>query len=111
MNHVYPPLSQPSRITTADAARQETRVLDCRSAVGLILTGITRQQRFGGAKLLTVWGEIKGPMAEYAATTFTTQESLDILAFLLQKNGLPAGKQPLTDTPASSRIHFPKNDT
>jgi len=67
-------------------------------ANGPALTGTTWQQRFGGTKLLTVWGEIKGPMAEYAATTFTTQESLDILAFLLQKNGLPAGKQPLTDT-------------
>jgi hypothetical protein len=49
-------------------------------------------------KLLTVWGEIKGPMAQYASTTFTTQESLDLLAYLLQQNGLPAGRQPLADT-------------
>lgn len=45
-----------------------------------------------------VWGEIKGPMAEYAGTSFTAQESLDLLAFLLQQNGLPAGRQPLADT-------------
>ena len=67
-------------------------------AAGPALSGVTWQQRFGGAKLLTVWGEIKGPMAAYAGTSFTTQESLDILAFLLQQNALPAGNQPLADT-------------
>lgn len=65
---------------------------------GPALSGVTWQQRFGGAKLLTVWGEIKGPMAQYAGKTFTTQQSLDILAYLLQQNGLPAGTQPLADT-------------
>ena len=65
---------------------------------GPALTGATWKQSFGGAKLLTVWGEIKGPMAEYAGVTFTTQQSLDILAYLLQQNGLVAGNQPLTDT-------------
>jgi mono/diheme cytochrome c family protein len=65
---------------------------------GPALRGVTWQQRFGGAKLLTVWGEINGPMAEYAGATFTTQQSLDILAYLLQQNGLAAGKKPLTDT-------------
>jgi cytochrome c-type protein NapC len=62
------------------------------------LSGETWKQRFGGAKLLTVWGLIKGPMAQYAGTTFTTQESLDILSFLLRQNGLPAGNAALTDT-------------
>jgi cytochrome c-type protein NapC len=65
---------------------------------GPALSGVTWQQRFGGAKLLTVWGEIKGPMAEYAGKTFTTLQSLDILTYLLQQNGLPAGTQPLADT-------------
>jgi nitrate/TMAO reductase-like tetraheme cytochrome c subunit len=65
---------------------------------GPALTGITWQQHFGGAKLLTVWGEIKGPMAQYAGKTFTIQQSLDILAYLLQQNGLAAGNQPLAGT-------------
>jgi cytochrome c-type protein NapC len=65
---------------------------------GPALIGVTWKQRFGGAKLLTVWGEIKGPMAEYAGATFTTQQSLDILAYLLQQNRLAAGNQPLADT-------------
>jgi cytochrome c-type protein NapC len=65
---------------------------------GPALSGATWKQRFGGAKLLTVWGEIKGPMAEYAGKTFTTQQSLDILAYLLQQNGLAAGTRPLADT-------------
>jgi cytochrome c-type protein NapC len=71
---------------------------------GPALSGVTWQQRFGGAKLLTVWGVIKGPMAEYAGKTFTTQQSLDILAYLLQQNGLPAGTQPLADTRELSDI-------
>jgi hypothetical protein len=45
-----------------------------------------------------VWGEMKGPMAQYAGTTLTTRESLDLLTYLLQQNVLPAGKQPLADT-------------
>jgi polar amino acid transport system substrate-binding protein len=65
---------------------------------GPALSGVTWKQKFGGAKLLTVWGEIKGPMADYAGKTLTTQESLDILAYLLQQNGLAAGNYPLTDT-------------
>jgi nitrate/TMAO reductase-like tetraheme cytochrome c subunit len=71
---------------------------------GPALGGVSWQQRFGGAKLLTVWGEIKGPMAEYAGKSFTTQQSLDILAYLLQQNGLPAGTQPLADTRELSDI-------
>jgi cytochrome c-type protein NapC len=65
---------------------------------GPSLTGASWLQLYGGAKLLRVWGEIKGPMANYAGTSFTTQQSLDILAYLLQQNGLPAGSQPLRDT-------------
>lgn len=68
------------------------------------LTGTSWQSLYGGAKLLTPWGEIKGPMAEYAGATFTTQQSLDILAFLLQKNGYPAGKGSLTDTRELSSV-------
>jgi hypothetical protein len=65
---------------------------------GPALRGASWQQLYGGAKLLTVWGEIKGPMAQYAGTTFATQQSLDLLAYLLQQNGLPSGDQPLVDT-------------
>jgi nitrate/TMAO reductase-like tetraheme cytochrome c subunit len=65
---------------------------------GPALKGASWQQLYGGAKLLTVWGEIKGPMAQNAGTTFSTQQSLDLLAYLLQQNGLPAGNQPLADT-------------
>jgi mono/diheme cytochrome c family protein len=65
---------------------------------GPALTGTSWLQLYAGAKLLTPWGEIKGPMAAYAGAKFTTQQSLDILAFLLKKNGYAAGKEPLTDT-------------
>jgi nitrate/TMAO reductase-like tetraheme cytochrome c subunit len=66
--------------------------------VGPALSGVTWEQSFGGARLLTVWGEIKGPMAVYAGRVFTTQQSLDILAYLLQQNGITAGNHPLADT-------------
>jgi nitrate/TMAO reductase-like tetraheme cytochrome c subunit len=65
---------------------------------GPALKGASWQRLYGGAKLLTVWGEIEGPMAQYAGTTFATQQSLELLAYLLQQNGLPAGTQPLVDT-------------
>jgi len=55
---------------------------------GPALNGTSWHQMYGGAKLLTVWGEIKGPMAQYAGTTYTTQQSLDILSYLLQSFGL-----------------------
>jgi nitrate/TMAO reductase-like tetraheme cytochrome c subunit len=68
------------------------------TAAAPALSGVSWKQRFAGVKLLTIWGEIKGPMAQYANRTLTTEQSLDILAFLLQQNGLPAGKQSLADT-------------
>ncbi len=65
---------------------------------GPSLKGASWHQMYGGAKLLTVWGEIQGPMAQEAGTIYTTQQSLDILSYLLQQNGLPSGSLPLADT-------------
>ncbi len=65
---------------------------------GPSLRGVSWHQMYAGAKLLTVWGEIKGPMAQYAGTSYTTQQSLDILSYLLQQNGLPSGTHALADT-------------
>jgi len=62
------------------------------------LSGISWSQKFVGTKLLTIRGEIHGPIAQYAGTTFTEKQSLDSLAFLLQQNSLPAGTQPLGNT-------------
>lgn len=75
---------------------------------GPALTGASWKQLFGGAKLLKVWGEVHGPMAQYAGTTFTEQQSLDITAYLLQQNGYPAGSKPLNDTRSLSHV-IPKN--
>ena len=71
---------------------------------GPALNGTSWHQMYGGAKLLAVWGEIKGPMAQDAGTTFTTQQSLDVLSYLLQQNGLPAGTQALADTQELSDV-------
>jgi nitrate/TMAO reductase-like tetraheme cytochrome c subunit len=72
------------------------------------LSGDSWKRRFAGVKLLTIWGEIKGPMAQYANIPLSTQQSLDILAFLLQQNGLPPGNQPLADTRQLSDV-LPQN--
>ncbi len=106
IGHVY---AQPSArvdgwysVEQADAGMKlfEQSCSGCHGAkleggAGPALNGAAWKQKFGGAKLLTVWGIIKGPMAGYAGRTFTTQQSLDILAYLLQQNGLAAGSQPL----------------
>ena len=74
---------------------------------GPSLVGASWKQLYSGAKLLTIWGEIHGPMAQYSGTTFSEQQSLDILAFLLQQNGYPPGNKPLTD-PGSLNRRIPK---
>jgi nitrate/TMAO reductase-like tetraheme cytochrome c subunit len=71
---------------------------------GPSLNGVSWHQMYGGAKLLTVWGEIKGPMAQSAGATYTTQQALDILSYLLQQNGLPSGPQPLAGTQELSDV-------
>ena len=72
--------------------------MNLEGGAGPALKGSSWQQLYAGAKLLTAWGEIKGPMAQYAGTTFTAKQSLDLLAYLLQQNGLPSGTKPLADT-------------
>ena len=74
---------------------------------GPSLVGASWKQLYSGAKLLTIWGEIHGPMAQFSGTTFTEQQSLDILSFLLQQNGYPSGSKPLTD-PGSLNRRIPK---
>jgi cytochrome c-type protein NapC len=94
--------------TTAGGKLYASNCTSCHGAnleggAGPALNGISWNQKFAGSKLLTIWGEIHGPMAQYAGTTFTEQQSLDILAFLLQQNRLPTGTQPLADTRQLSR--------
>lgn len=43
-------------------------------------------------------------MAQYEGTAYTTQQSLDILSYLLQHNGLPAGPHALADTRELSEV-------
>jgi nitrate/TMAO reductase-like tetraheme cytochrome c subunit len=109
IGHVYqqPAVKVGGWYTTEQAASGEklyqTQCASCHGAkleggAGPALKGTSWYQMYGGAKLLAVWGEIKGPMAQYAGTTYSTQQSLDILAYLLQQNGLPSGIQPLANT-------------
>jgi nitrate/TMAO reductase-like tetraheme cytochrome c subunit len=108
IGHVYESTAKTEAWYTVEQAAAGERLFQhscspCHGAkleggAGPALTGSSWQQLYASAKLLAPWGEIKGPMATYAGAKFTTQQSLDILAFLLQKNGYPAGKEALTDT-------------
>jgi hypothetical protein len=63
------------------------------------VTGASWKQSFDGAKLLRVWGNIDGRVADYAGKSFATEHSLDILAYLLQQDGAALGL-------ANSSPHF-----
>ena len=73
------------------------------------LTGVTWQQRFGGAKLLTVWGEIKGPMAEYAGKQLSPHSNLSIFSpTYCSRTGCPR-ETSLSLTPENFPTLFPKS--
>jgi mono/diheme cytochrome c family protein len=119
IGHVYePPVAKVGGWYTIEqaAAGEKLYLAQCANChgakleggAGPSLKGATWHLMYGGAKLLTVWGEITGPMAQYAGTTYTTQQSLDIVSYLLQQNGLPSGSQPLADTRELSDVLPPK---
>jgi hypothetical protein len=47
-------------------------------------------------------------MTQDEGATYTMQQSLDILSYLLQQNGLPSGGQPLADTRELSEVLLAK---
>jgi mono/diheme cytochrome c family protein len=66
------------------------------------LAGYPFQMKWEDASVAEVFGRIRTmPLGE--AGSLTTQEYLDILAYLLQANGYPAGKDELTIAVAAQR--------
>jgi mono/diheme cytochrome c family protein len=53
---------------------------------------------YGGKKVSTLWSDVHTQMPMSAPGSVSAKKSIDIMAFLLQKNGVPAGSTPLNDT-------------
>jgi quinoprotein glucose dehydrogenase len=66
------------------------------------LAGYPFQMKWEDASVAEVFGRIR-TMPLGAAGSLTTQEYLDILAYVLQANGYPAGKDELTSAVAAQR--------
>src|SRR5271155_5951305 len=63
---------------------------------------------YGGKKVSTLWSAVHTQMPMSAPGSVSAKDSTNIMAFLLQKNGVPAGTTPLDDTADLSKV-LPSN--
>ena len=66
--------------------------------MGPVLVGKPFWQAYGGKKASTLWSSVHTQMPMMAPNSVPAKNSINIMAFLLQKNGVPAGATPLDDT-------------
>jgi mono/diheme cytochrome c family protein len=66
--------------------------------MGPALVGKPFWQAYGGKKVSTLWSSVHTQMPMMAPNSVPAKNSINIMAFLLQKNGVPAGAAPLDDT-------------
>lgn len=59
---------------------------------------------YGGKKLSTLWSTVHTEMPMTSPGSVSPKDSINIMAFLLQKNGVPAGTVPLDDTIDLSKV-------
>jgi mono/diheme cytochrome c family protein len=71
---------------------------------GPALVGAAFWQKWGGKSLAKIWDQAHAQMPLNAPASQPADVSLDILAYLLSKNGVPAGKTALTDSTDLSRL-------
>lgn len=72
--------------------------------MGPALVGKQFWLAFGGKKVSTLWSAVHTQMPMAAPGSVSSKNSINIMAFLLEKNGLPAGTRPLDDTIDLSKI-------
>lgn len=72
--------------------------------MGPALVGRQFWTTYGGKKLSTLWSTVHTEMPMMAPGSVSPQNSIDIMAFLLQKNGMPSGATPLDDTVDLSKV-------
>jgi mono/diheme cytochrome c family protein len=66
--------------------------------MGPALVGRQFWLTYGGKKVSTLWSAVHTEMPMMAPGSVSAKNSIDIMAFLLQKNGVLAGSTPLNDT-------------
>lgn len=66
--------------------------------MGPALVGRQFWLTYGGKKVSTLWSAVHTEMPMMAPGSVSAKNSIDIMAFLLQKNGVPAGSTPLNDS-------------
>jgi len=59
---------------------------------------------YGGKKLSTLWSQVHTEMPMSAPDSVSARDSINIMAFLLQKNGVAAGAKPLDDSADLSKV-------
>jgi mono/diheme cytochrome c family protein len=59
---------------------------------------------YGGKKVSTLWSSVHTQMPMSAPGSVSAKNSTNIMAFLLQKNGVPSGTVPLDDTTDLSKV-------
>ncbi len=81
---------------------------ELRGGMGPALVGKQFWLTYGGKKASTLWSAVHTQMPMMAPGSVSAKNSINIMAFLLQKNGVPAGIKPLDDTVDLSKV-LPSN--
>jgi mono/diheme cytochrome c family protein len=76
--------------------------------MGPALVGKQFWLTYSGKKVSTLWSAVHTQMPMTAPGSVSGKNSINIMAFLLQKNGIPAGTTPLDDTVDLSKV-LPSN--
>jgi mono/diheme cytochrome c family protein len=92
-----------SQQATAGAKAYKKKCASCHGAtleggMGPVLVGKPFWQAYGGKTVSTLWSSVHTQMPMMAPNSVPAKNSINIMAFLLQKNGVPAGATPLDDT-------------
>ncbi|HEY6388291.1 MAG TPA: cytochrome c [Candidatus Acidoferrum sp.] len=72
--------------------------------MGPALVGKQFWLTYGGKKVSTLWSAVHTQMPMSAPGSVSAKNSINIMAFLLQKNGVTAGTTPLDDTVDLSKV-------
>jgi mono/diheme cytochrome c family protein len=73
-------------------------------SMGPALVGRQFWSTYGGKKLSTLWSTVHTQMPMAAPGSVSPKNSINIMAFLLQQNGVPSGTVPLDDTVDLSKV-------
>jgi nitrate/TMAO reductase-like tetraheme cytochrome c subunit len=65
-------------------------------------------QAYGGQRVSTLWSAVHTQMPMAAPGSVSVRDSIDIMAFLLQQNGVAAGATPLDDSVDLTHVRLPQ---